>query len=222
MIESNILPDWVFEPMPKNYRPLATIYYSHDDSLFKAAGATSSSDKIEDLYSELKNKNYDVFISDNIPKRFGSFLVQGLFLCPEDDKGSSQALFSTSSREAVQSLEEDLTDFVTIKHPEYEENSHDWVLAHNWLSYHPAFWRHSFDFHWDIDDGLRDLDVNVFYDSDLQPCCALELGEHLPPEYKSRYYDPRLDASGRTFEEAIVKLAKNVNKYFTPMGVERE
>lgn len=42
----------------------------------------------------------------------------------------------------------------------------------------------------------------------------LECGKHAGPREQHNYHDPRLDCGGATFEEAIIKLAQAVRKYY--------
>lgn len=54
------------------------------------------------------------------------------------------------------------------------------------------------------DDSSRNTETAVW----------LECGEHAGPNEKYNYHDPRLDCGGRSFEEAIIKMASLVRKYY--------
>lgn len=102
----------------------------------------------------------------------------------------------------------------------------NFLLAYSFLENHPAFWtRHDpekYPYDWATSSGLSSLWVSPMVDDEGNTVIAMEHGSSVPPEYKTRYHDTALDVWAPTFEEAYIKLAAKLHKYFYLDGTKRE
>jgi len=105
----------------------------------------------------------------------------------------------------------------------YEANPNDFMTAWYWVDSHPAFWSR-------YKEGSNDWSMNnnsnvwvgVTAKDTGETVIMLETGAAIEPARTSHYHDLRLDVYAPTYEEAFVKLAALVHKFFDIDGSERE
>jgi len=117
-------------------------------------------------------------------------------------------------------------EFLNKTDKEYRENPEHPAIVFNWLQNHPAFYHRvneAVPYHWETSDGLHDMSINSYYDPEDGWYFLLE---HGPWEgegrFGRRYLDWRMVVSKPSFDEAIIELARRVDKIYTPEGVERD
>lgn len=217
------LPEWMKSVLPEHL-PWSVISFA--DGKFRVSHDGSEFDEIIEAYdyvSFFKN-NYQVVLDYSVDGHKGEF-VNGFFFCDiEPGEGSSRLLASFTTEDQVAKLKESYFTWLTKISIEYSIDPDDFFKAHNWLTFHPVFWRRmnlNNPFHWITDDGLRDSSVSVWWDEENnKPGICLDAGEHKAPHY-THYSNDRFTFFASTYEEAIIMLAKEVNKFFDVDGVER-
>lgn len=105
---------------------------------------------------------------------------------------------------------------------EYVNDPNDFEKAFHWLDAHPAFWsRYKADsFDWEINNNEK-IGLGVM-NRNGKTVIMLETGAAVEPERTTRYHDLRLDSDAATYEEAIIKLAARVHKFYDVDGTERK
>lgn len=105
---------------------------------------------------------------------------------------------------------------------EYYKNRNDFFTGFHWVQNHPAFWYVSRkDSHY-WNTSYAGFLFELSRDSEGKISYMLEAGAAVPPERIMHYHDTRLDVYASSFEEAYVKLAALVDKFFHVDGSERE
>lgn len=222
-VDRIVLPEWLTHTLPEHL-PWSVISFA--DGKFHVSHDGSKFDGIVEAYdyvSTFKDK-YQVVLDPSVDGHGGEF-VQEFFFCDiEPGEGSSRLLFSHTTEDRLARVKQSYFTWLTKISIEYSVDPDDFFKAHNWLTFHPVFWRKSKlsdPFHWITDDGLRDSSVGVWWnDEENKPGIRLDAGEHRGPDYL-HYSDDRFIFFASTYEEAIVLLAKEVNKFFDVDGVER-
>lgn len=106
----------------------------------------------------------------------------------------------------------------------------NWVKAYNFIVTHPAFWhrKESMINSWITDDGMEDIWQTVLVNKKGKPVIILEHGH-----YESNIingvnatgliptHNIDLDVRASSYEKAIIKLAKKVEKEYTKKGTLR-
>ena len=169
--------------------------------------------------------------------------------CPVAGKpGYTTLLMSYTDADRVRGLEDAWSWFLSLdrrwrKHPTFS-------YSFAWLSSHPAFWIRGAGslrpgdagwsreelWSWQTDGYVPEVYV-LPRKKARKAVVWLESGAHVPESehwdqaaqtryvvegsFTERYYDVRLDASARTYEKAIRKLARRVDRYFDVDGAER-
>lgn len=120
----------------------------------------------------------------------------------------------------------------------YLKNRNSFYYAYYFLMYHPAFWQLEGDLKkdkmlfWHTDQGLASLWHSVYKTREGETKHLLEhgpcmdeketiRGEVFNTPNRTPSHDIRLDVVARTYEKAIIKLAKRVNKFYLMNGEER-
>lgn len=223
-VESIVLPEWLTKTFPKHL-PWNVISFregkyhvSHDGSEFD--------DVIEayDYASSFKDE-YQVVLDDSLDGHGGE-LMNGFFFCDvEQGASSSRLLLSHTTQDSVMMLKQSYLTWLTRISIEYSIDPDNFFNAHNWLTFHPVFWRKSNlrdPFRWVTNDGLHDATVSMWWnEEENKPGICLEASEHKGPDY-TQYCDDRIAFFASTYEEAIILLAKEINELFDVDGVERE
>ena len=144
--------------------------------------------------------------------------IEGVIL----EKATKRMIVSHTSQDTINTLKADYYDFLELDR-EYSENPEDWVIAYSWVASHPAFYhRHKPDVtFWNFCDGWESKWESVYRSEDGETLVFIEHGPFLGTERVRSTHDPRLDSSGKNFEEAYVNFAKKVSKYYDLLGEDR-
>jgi len=220
-----VLPEWLTAEFPEHL-PLTAI--SFNNGKFHVSHDGSRFDTIEEAYdfaSEFSD-TYQVVLDSSVDGHGGTLEEDGFFFCDTDKAtGTSRLLLSMTTEELVFSLKEDYLNWLNDISVDYNANPDNFLTAHKWLSHHPMFWvkgTKEKSFHWATDNGLQEMSINVWPNKETgEPVIFLEHGMHHEQGYTNFYHDDRIFAKGKTYEEAIITMAKNVNIVFDLDGNER-
>jgi hypothetical protein len=228
-IEGIALPEWLTATFPEHL-PWSAISFSegkyhvsHDGSEFYDVAEAF------DYVSSLKEEYQVVF--DSSLDGNGGELMNGFFFCDVEQGDlaqgaySSRVLLSHTTQDKVTMLKHHYLEWLTTVSIEYSLDPDNFFNAHNWLTFHPVFWRKSQledNFKWDTANGINDSSVRVRWNAEEnKPEIYIEACIHAAPDYTHRYFDARLTGYAPTYEEAIIMLAKKVNILFGVDGAER-
>ncbi|MDR0594643.1 MAG: hypothetical protein LBG60_15640 [Bifidobacteriaceae bacterium] len=164
------------------------------------------------------------------------------------DEGCSRLLMSRTDRDRVATLERAWQDFLETDAMRKDKPG-DFYLNWLWLDQHPAFWtrgskrwpdhpdwRENDLWHWETSGAVASFWVHPFVDQRGRVRIALELGSHVASAerrglagawavvtdaYIEHCHDPLLDTFAKTYEDAIVRAAAKVDKFFDTAGEPR-
>ena len=214
------LPDFVTLP---EFKPIVVMMAIEKDGKLEVGFEDSPSltwPTAHEAYDSLEYQEVDVLFDDSL-EAFGE-LIGGLLF----DRDGNRILISSTDEDALFLLKGSYKEFLEFDE-KYQADPSNWSVAYHWLDHHPAFWKHSekTDHYlgWSTQYGVEDIWKMVTEDEDSgEPLVLLETGAHVLPKCETRYLDEDLDVQAPTFEEAYVKLAAKVAKYFNPDGSEKE
>ena len=146
------------------------------------------------------------------------------------EKGTNRLLISFTADDNYRLLKSQYREFLKLN-KRYQANKKDWVLAYQWVENHPAFY-HKYpndSEHWVIDQGWASCWQSVSRHKG-QPYVLLEHGSWLDQTDDEgnivniktvASHDIDLDTSAKTYEKAVIKFAKRVNKNYDERGERR-
>lgn len=210
------LPQWLLDALPPHL-PFTVISYA--DGQFHVSHDGAVFGDIVEAYDHIsaEREAYQIHLDPSVHGKGGCLTEIGFIETSDNHDGSDtlRVLPTMSSQEIVEDLRDDYAVFITELTPAYKENPNDFLKAHRWLSYHPAFWvkgRKEKDFFWDTTNGLLGMKVRVTQSvSTGAPLVELLHGRHEEKEgYTTYSSDPRINAHGSTYEEAIIEMASLV------------
>jgi len=155
------------------------------------------------------------------------------------DNESNRLCLSYGSNYALEDLQQSFNYFVTKVAKRYIKSPKDFYNSYMFLTYHPLFWSLSGDINkngiifWQTDEGLERMWHSVYKrKKNGKTLHLLEHGEYLEEDIEfegetlnvpARYpsHDPNLDVVATSYEKAIIKLAKRVNKFYDFTGQPR-
>lgn len=224
-VEGIVLPKWLTDTFPKHL-PWNVVSFSEGKFKVSCDGSEFYDVVAAYDYASRFKDEYQVVLDDSLDGNGGE-LMNGFFFCDvEQGASSSRLLLSNTTQDQVIMLKHSYLTWLTKISLEYSIDPDDFFKAHNWLTFHPVFWRrHNLQdqFRWVTDDGLHGATVSVWWnEEENKPGIRLEAGEHKGPDYTQYYRDEEFTFYASTYEEAIVLLAKEVNKFFDVDGVERK
>lgn len=212
-------PDKVtFEPE----KTVRTISYDAEKRVFRAEGFISDWPKIEDLYARIHEADEDVEFDNSVLEAPGITGAGGMiFVKTPGNKNSRVLVGKVDDR----SLEHNRYFHFLKLTKEWLIDTSNWVLAYQFIEYHPAFWYRvqpdRFDHRWDLESGHKSLWVCVTTNDDGDPVVMMEHGCSIAPEHANHYHDLRLDVWAPNFEDAYVQMAQKIHKFFALDGEER-
>jgi len=177
------------------------------------------------------------------------FLGGSLGCAVEDQPGYTQLLLSFTDAQHIRLLKDAWTDFLELDRRWREDPT--FYRSYAWLSSHPAFWTRQVGtlrpgdadwsdeslWSWETDGYVPEVSVYPGPPGTGKAVVALEAGAHVPESehwdratktkyviegsYTEHYADFRLEVSAGTYEKAIRKLARRVDRYYDVDGSER-
>lgn len=228
VVMATILPEWVTLPPEVPVHKLSAVQINGDWKVVSSLDPGNVYDNPVDAYDDLLkvNRDADFEFTDSLNR-------------PEwgrTDAWGGESFFAVSNRYLVNVSRE--TKIMLIKtdyrnsikyEEEYLKNPSSWVDAYHFLMHHPMNWRRrSADpesrgySDWLTGDGLAQIWSTVSKDATTGTTYVfLEHG----PSYGERVHsshDHYLDVVGITFEDAYVKLAQKVHKFYNIDGSSKE
>jgi len=193
----------------------------------------------------------NIEFSKGVVKRYSSgpsWLPGRGIWCPVDGKPRySRLLLAHTDADRARLLEDAWAEFLECDRRWREEPT--FYRSFTWLASHPAFWTRelgaprpgedgwSDEFLWAWETGGYQPELFVYEGKHGKAVVTLEAGAHVPEterwdsaakssyviegSYTEHYHDPRLDVSASTYEKAIGKLARRVDRFFDVDGSER-
>ena len=224
------LPDWLLEQLPQITEP--AILSLRDTKL-----VVTYPDRMEAIHESLKDvqhqihhvKPTDLQILPEVYQYFGKDKESGgLFFKTSEHLSSS--LFSYTDKNKFEHLQSALQTAFENEQA-YLANPTDFLTAYHFIDTQPAFWTVIGDvpsWYWNTGGHCQNVYHGAYNDEDNgQLVIYLETGSHLNKVedggklYQEHYHDYRLDVWANTFEQAFIKLAAKVYKFFDHQGVER-
>jgi hypothetical protein len=178
-----------------------------------------------EAYDSVKERDIDITLDKSLNRdEWGHFIGSGMFFANKatPDATSVRGLIGRTQADHLW-LDKSRYSYYLRDTDEYRADPENWVKAYNWLEAHPMFWINTdptYYLGWQKENGLSDLWTSVGTHANGEPYVMLEGGPHTD-DFSQRSLDHRLDAVGATFEEAYIKFAKNVDKYYDKSGEER-
>ncbi|HET7326907.1 MAG TPA: hypothetical protein VFJ14_06420 [Nocardioidaceae bacterium] len=192
------LPDWLVAELPDvkphgrvdTAGPSAVLYVAPDAS-------TSIYPDIVSAYEALRD--VDLEFSPELVRREGA--RAGMITFPSEREGSLTAWMPRNDARDRARLEDEYGESLAWATRYRREGGANFLSAFRYIDTHPAFWiRRS--------GAASERSRWVWETSGHMN--RVDLGEH--------FHDPYLDAAGRTFEEAVLMLARNVSLSFNDDG----
>jgi hypothetical protein len=209
--------------------------------LFSFAGAPKDYESFAKAYDAV----YEVFpnslpgfnaeeISTRFPERYsGSF---GTIVSEPENRMFFS--YSQKSRDSLWNLDSEYGYFLKKIAKPYLKNPKSFYASYNFLQSHPLLWKLSGDpvkngtLFWETNEGLADAWHTVYKDKKGKVFHLFEIGEPMEEELSIREeiitlpnrissHDIELDSGGHTYEDAIINLAKRVNKLYELNGEPR-
>lgn len=231
----------IFPPLTAKYN-FRTVYYDiynivYSNGRYNILGSDKDFATFEDAYDYVSDVLGGVanFDGNNI-KKSNSKIYSNFYGFVSNKK--TGRMFPSISNDAFKNLESDYNYFKKINR-KYLRNKNNFYYAYQFLTHHPIFWSLSGDLakskmlFWNTNEGLEAMWHTVYRDKKGKVQHMLEHGPYLEAEetilgkkvnVPSRLpaHDFRLDVIARTYESAIIKLAKRVNKFYLPNGEGRQ
>lgn len=204
---------------------------------------------LEDAYDAAGD--VDVLFSDAVRERYGEEGPDGCLdlLWVPSHAGFHRLLLTRTDAHRVARLADAWARFRELD-TRWRADPSSFLDAFAWIDAHPAFWIRSgvnepghpdwrdADFwRWETADHMQRVDIRPIRLDDGTTAIALETGGHVSEMerwergtgtayvvedvYRTHYYDPRLDVSAPTFEEAVRRLALAIDAVFDLDGEER-
>lgn len=237
MPASPLLPAWLTEFLPEVTEPHVVslgpdktlILTAPDGTITPYPGPAEVSDATRGLDLAIEREVYEAYGEDP-DMTLGIFFPTG--------RNLSGMLMAFSDKDRLHLLESAYSAALeaTIR---YEADPTSFYAAYDFIDSHPAFWTcEDGGWFWRTSGHCARVDQMVMRvdreedNAEAYPqgyVIALETGAHVGPDehtgvehaYTAHYHDYRLDVYALTFEEAYVKLAALVHKFFNPDGTER-
>lgn len=223
------LPQWLQEQLPEVTPPSEIAYSNNTYTLTQPNGDTQNFQKLVEAYDYAKSHKQHVIINPSVPESNKEEAAMGMLTIPCENSDNRRVLFTSSEIDNLYSLMHKYNNFLKISEA-YEKTPQDFMLSYSFIDSHPAFWikeehyiKDATDktFHWDKNYAQK-VWVCPTTDDEGNTVWMLEAGAHIEPEYVDHYHDYRLDVWEPTIEQAYIKLAENVSKFFNTDGTEKE
>lgn len=144
----------------------------------------------------------------------------------------TRMLFSYTNKDREEAIKQTYQDFLKL-HQKWKNNQNDFTTAWQYVTNHPAFWHTlpNLPNYWDTENGWEGHYLTVYKNHKTgKPVVEIEHGPYMDTENLDETINPRmqhshdhrLDTKAETFEEAVIKFAKKVNKYYTKTGKQRK
>lgn len=243
------LPEWLAKELPVPIAP-HTLDFTEDGNGFMLELTTGrlielKGDTLAEAHDEARAMDLGDFIFSKkiLKKHKKKALSSTMISVPSGTKGFTRMLGMSTDDARLNSLKSAYAAF--LKHDENWRNSPNFYNSYFWLDAHPAFWTRmdwkTFNpWAWNTDDFMgfhNGVRLYVYKSKKGKVSFQFEMGEHvsesqewdednncyiLTGAYKNHYFDPRLTVTAKTFEKAVIKAAKRLDKFYNTDGTAKE
>lgn len=209
------LPEWMKPHIPEPKEPIRIGYENNEYVVVEPNNKRTTYKNIEEAY-DYSRKIGDTIIEESVPG------YNDLFMTIPMENGRERMIFSFCDKDRLELLEMNYENFLKIAE-KYHNNPTIFFNSYDYINGHPAFWtirgENTPTYEWDTSYAtsiwsapLSDDEGNLVW--------ALEAGAHLP-NLRAHYHDLRLDTYAPTIEEAYIKLAAKISKFYNDDGTEK-
>lgn len=141
----------------------------------------------------------------------------------------NRVLFSYTVNDPKEAMKNAYKEFLQI-HELWKENKNDWALAWQWVALHPALWHTYMTMpnYWETGNGWENHWMSVFKTKKQNkisiehgPFLDVELQDETVTPHVQPSHDYRLDVTAESYEDAVIKFAKKLHKFYNIEGLER-
>lgn len=221
------LPEWLLNELPEPQEP-ATIEFKNDKYVAISPAQEEIDFKtVDEAYDHAQKEwKLEVVFDTSLPEHTGEF--NNSMIWGKKTKNGVRGLFSSSDEGNFKDLEEDYEEFLKLAE-EYNNNPNDFKTVYRFVDTHPAFWNRpniNLPWYWMTEGHCAlhngKLTIEPLFKEDGSYAWVIETGAHVEPEYTDRYHDYKLDSYGSTVEEAYIKLAENIAKFYNVDGTAKK
>ena len=211
------LPEWMRSLVPTP-RPIQHLEYV--DGQYTISG--KHFDTFIEAYAWAVFKDLNFTFAETLPEVEHD---QQRVYAPATKTDGTSLCFTVTDQQREQILRYQYQMFLELA-SEWEKDPTDFLKAYGFIDQHPAFWtrdKNQSTWRWNQNGYARQVELFPVPSHNNPPhMWAVEAGEHIAPEYTNHYYNPQLNAYGRTVEEAYITLAALVHKFFHFDGSKRD
>lgn len=233
------LPKWLKELLPEPALPAAIKfrdgeYFVHypENGEYPESAISGSFESIVEAYESINTRETDPIFDPSLPELKDRHNRSGMISVKSDlGSGFSRVLISSTENDHLNILRYNYDQWQNSA-PQYLANPDDFLMAYYFLDGHPCFWtreltsqgEHRDPFSWKMSGHAMNLwsMPQLSKENSTGVTFMMEAGSHIAPAYTSKYHDLRLDVYGNSYEDAIIKTAALVHKFFDLEGNERE
>lgn len=232
------LPEWLDALIPELTLPVKLKYvdgkyYAHypDGKEYPDYTLSEPFDSFEESYDSVKGESgLTVTFDDSLPETI-DLLFNGL-ITQNAGNGRSRAFISSTEADSLHLLEDSYKSWMKFAENEYLQHTDDFLCAYYFVDRHPCFWtrdqvksnRPGWDDNWRTYGYTQRIDHSVRFnaDSSTRVTISFETGPHHAPDYRIHSCDLRLETYGESYEDAMIKLAAKIHKFYNLDGSPRE
>lgn len=231
------LPEWLNTLIPEITLPVVLKfsndkYYAHypEGQSYPDSTLSKPFDSFDEAYNSVSvESGFGVTFDSSLPEN-EHLLFDGLITVP-DDSGNSRAYISSTEQSHLEILENAYNKWLTTVADEYLKHPSSFLKAYYFVDNHPCFWTRTMHpkengWHdsWITSGHAQRLSQFVGYSEESPTGVSfnIEAGPHISPEYVHHSHDLRLEVYGHSYEDAIVKLAAKIHKFYNLDGTARE
>lgn len=228
-----VLPLWLRKALPEPL-PHTVLSWQNEKLHFSHNGAEFADYESAYEYANLLYEAYELILDPSLEGHSGHFLGDSheVFFVQDTEEDGEKYTYMTLYSYSLETREETLAKafkkWMTVTAPEYDAKPEDFFSAYKFVSEHPIFWvvqdADSAAHSWITHSGLDGQRVEV-YPSESGDSHVFSVsidGQHKRGEnYKTRLSHPNPSGTARSYEEAIIALAKGVRETYSLDGTPR-
>lgn len=236
------LPEWLDALIPEltlpvNLKYADGKYYAHypEGKDYPTSAISNPFNTFPEVYESVKiESGYAVVFDESLPE-MKDLLIDGLITIDSGD-GWGRLFISSTEANSLNILENFYSSWITFAENEYLQHTDDFLCSYYFVDRHPAFWTRDKAYaekakgkvgwhdHWTTTGHTKRINHSVVFseNSPTRVSFNVETGPHISPEYVMHSCDLRLEVYGESYEEAIIKLAEKIHKFYNLDGSARE
>lgn len=231
------LPAWLKKLLPEPARPAVIKFYDGKyfvhraiDGEYADSAISEAFDTIVEAYKSVDRDEKSSF-DKSLPELKDRHNRSGMISVESEHPGFMTMLISSTEDDHLRILQYHYSQWRESV-PEYFAKPDDFLMAYYFLDGHPCFWTRQLTnsgevrdpFGWKMSGHAMELwSMPQFSEnSPTGVSFMMESGPHVAPAYTSRSHDLRTDVYGTSYEDAIIKTAALIHKFYDLEGNERE